>query len=324
MKDQEKPSVAIRCLVYNHELYLRQCLDSIVMQITDFPYFAVVHDDCSNDNSVAIIKEYHSKYPNKIVPIFEIKNCYTTDWRVADRKITEAYGTAKYIATCEGDDYWTDPYKLQKQVDFLESHPDYAVCAHETIITDEQYHTQDQLYSKVVINNSIIPKTRIDYTFNDTLKGNIFHLSSMLYRHKDLIEFPQWRYRISAGDMILFRYLGSCGKTYWFPDVMSVYRGHMGSVTHTESVYNSAIRFNELNIKVMRLLNRFWNRKYQNRIYPIIAQYYADNAWLYTKRSMRNIARCKTMLQIALRYNKYWALNYLFKKIVHRLFMIFW
>lgn len=324
IKSKEIPSVAIRCLVYNHEKYLSNCLDGIVMQKTNFPYFAVVHDDHSNDRSVEIIKEYQRKYPDKIVAIFEEQNCYSTDWRIADRKIVNAYGNAKYIATCEGDDYWTDSYKLQKQVDFMESHQDYAVCAHETVIMDEQYNNEDVLYSTVVVkNSSIIPTTRTNYSFEDTLRGNIFHLSSILYRHKDLIEFPQWRYRISAGDMVLFRYLGSCGKTHWMPDVMSVYRGHAGSITNTEIVYNSAVRFNLLNIKVMRLLNRFWCRKYQMYIYPIIAQYYADNAWLYTKKSMRDFAQCRSMMKLACRYNKCSALRYVAKKIIDRLSLVF-
>lgn len=320
----QNPSVAIRCLVYNHEKYLRDCLDGIVMQKTNFPYFAVVHDDCSTDASAEIIREYQLKYPDKIVPIFEKVNCYSTDWRVADRKIVEAYGDAKYIAVCEGDDYWTDPGKLQKQVDFLESHPDYAVCAHETLMKDEHYNQKDALVSDICRKDGIIPPKNTDYTFEDTLRGNIFHLSSILFRHKDLIEFPEWRYRISAGDMILFRYLGSCGKTHWMPGVMSVYRGHAGSVTHEEEVYSSLLQFNTLNISVLRLLNRFWNRQFQDQIYPLISRYYVECMFNYLHKRTLNRKMAKKMAFLAWCYDKRSATKYVTKGLINKLFRRFY
>lgn len=304
--------------MYNHEKYLRDCLDGIVMQKTDFPYFAVVHDDCSNDYSADIIREYQRKYPDKILPIFEDVNCYSTDWHAADTKIHDAYGDAKYIAVCEGDDYWTNPYKLQKQVDFLESHPEYAMCAHETLMIDEHLQKCD-LFSKIVCKNSIIPKTRTCYGFEDTLKGNIFHLSSLMFRQSDLIVFPNWRYRISAGDMIISRYLGSCGKTCWMPEVMSVYRCHAGSVTVSESAFNSNTSFYDLNILVLRLLNRFWRRTYQKNIYPIISRYYVESSMDYLRKSHRNWKESKRMAYLAWCYDKRTALRFIIKGLVSKL-----
>ena len=125
-----RPLVAINCLVYNHEPYLRDCLEGFVMQQTNFPFVAIVHDDASTDHSADIIREYAAKYPDIIHPIYETEN----QWRKADgslRKIMnaaiEATG-APYIAMCEGDDYWTDPYKLQKQVNFFDTHPNVGLC----------------------------------------------------------------------------------------------------------------------------------------------------------------------------------------------------
>ena len=132
------PLVSIRCTVYNHEPFLRQCLDGFVMQQTTFPFEAIVHDDASTDGSVAIIREYAEKYPDIIKPIYETENQYSKrDGSL--RKILEAatHPSAKYIATCEGDDYWTDPQKLQIQVDFLESHPDYSLSAHDFKVWDQ-------------------------------------------------------------------------------------------------------------------------------------------------------------------------------------------
>ena len=120
------PLVSIRCMVYNHEPYLRQCLDGFVMQKTTFPFEAVVHDDASTDGSAAVIREYAEKYPDIIKPVYETENQYTKG--TLGRVLSDAtHPNTKYIAFCEGDDYWTDPEKLQIQVDFLENHPEYTM-----------------------------------------------------------------------------------------------------------------------------------------------------------------------------------------------------
>jgi GNAT superfamily N-acetyltransferase len=127
------PMVVIRCTVYNHEPYLRDCLEGFVMQQTNFPFVAIVHDDASTDGSAAIIREYEEKYPDIIKPIYETENQYSKRdgslGRIMSAAI-EATG-AKYVAMCEGDDYWTDPLKLQKQVDFMEANPEYSMCFHK-------------------------------------------------------------------------------------------------------------------------------------------------------------------------------------------------
>lgn len=117
---EEKTLVSIQCLVYNHEPYLRQCLDGFVMQKTDFKFEVIVHDDCSTDDSANIIRDYAEKYPEIIKPILEDNNQYTKGGFGLISKIITEYTYGKYVAMCEGDDYWTDPLKLQKQVLVLE------------------------------------------------------------------------------------------------------------------------------------------------------------------------------------------------------------
>lgn len=133
------PLVTIRCLVYNHEPYLRQCLDGFVMQKTNFPFEAIVHDDASTDRSAEIIREYAEKYPDIIKPIFETENQYSKR-NGSIRRIMNEHTRGKYVALCEGDDYWIDPYKLQKQVDFLETHPDYGL-----VYTDVNFYFQKRM-----------------------------------------------------------------------------------------------------------------------------------------------------------------------------------
>ena len=119
--------VTIRCTAYNQEPYIRDCLEGFVMQKTNFRFEAIVHDDASTDRTAAIIKEYAEKYPDIIKPIFETENQYSKhDGSL--RRIMNEHMHGKYIAECEGDDYWIDPLKLQKQVDFMERHPDFSLC----------------------------------------------------------------------------------------------------------------------------------------------------------------------------------------------------
>ena len=149
--------VAIRCLVYNHEPYLRECLDGFVKQQTNFKFVAIVHDDASTDKSADIIREYEEKYPDIIKPIYETENQYSKQNGSLGQIVNTAIKAtgAKYTALCEGDDYWTDPFKLQKQVDFLETNPRYSFCCHRFNILQEctktflkdyahTYYTKDQ------------------------------------------------------------------------------------------------------------------------------------------------------------------------------------
>lgn len=132
--------VSIKCLVYNHAPYLRQCLDGFVMQKTNFKFEAVVHDDCSTDGSQEIIKEYAAKYPDIIKPIYETENQYSKhDGSL--RRIVDAHLNGKYIAFCEGDDYWTDPNKLQMQVDYMEAHPNCGLTYSNVFTVDANSKT---------------------------------------------------------------------------------------------------------------------------------------------------------------------------------------
>ena len=122
----EIPLVSISCITYNHKQYIRDAIEGFLMQITNFPVEILIHDDASTDGTTEIIKEYEKRYPNLIKPLYEEENQWVKGRRGSIVfNIPRSQG--KYIAFCEGDDYWTDPYKLQKQVDFLESHPDYGM-----------------------------------------------------------------------------------------------------------------------------------------------------------------------------------------------------
>jgi len=122
----DKIVVSICCITYNHEKYIRQCLEGLMNQKTNFKFEVLIHDDASLDSTASIVREYELKYPELIKPIYQTENQYSKGvWVSSKYNFSRAKG--KYIAICEGDDYWTDPLKLQNQVDFLESNADYGM-----------------------------------------------------------------------------------------------------------------------------------------------------------------------------------------------------
>lgn len=211
------PLVSVCCLSYNHELYLRQCLDGIVMQETDFPFEIVIHDDASKDRSQEIIREYERRYPDLFNCILQTENQYSKDHRILARFVfPEARG--KYIALCECDDYWTDPLKLQKQVDFLEGHPDYSMCFHNAVEHWEGDAKEDQLFSSVEDK---------DYDAVGLTEYWVVPTASIMMRaevvvsdlYKEVV-----RRNFLFGDTPLILTCASLGKVRGMSDVMSVYR----------------------------------------------------------------------------------------------------
>ena len=128
--------VSINCIAYNHEKYIAQAIESFLMQITDFKYEILIHDDASTDNTAKIIKEYERKYPEIIKVIYQKKNQYSQGKKVSLFNVKRARG--KYIAVCEGDDYWTDRHKLQKQVNYMENNPECGLCFRTVSIFDDK------------------------------------------------------------------------------------------------------------------------------------------------------------------------------------------
>lgn len=227
------PLVSIRCLVYNHEPYLRQCLDGFVMQKTTFPFEAIVHDDASTDGSAAIIREYAEKYPDIIKPIYETENQYSKhDGSIKQAMDSVMSPNSKYIALCEGDDYWTDPHKLQLQVDFLESHPDYSFSVHDfKVLEDVNQKFRD---SHPIL---FLKEGEEEYTLTiDDYKKGIFFTQTLtcVYRISSLKGSFYYRYEAKF-DMTMFYALLTQGKCILFNRVMGVYRIHPGSVTCGDS-----------------------------------------------------------------------------------------
>lgn len=170
MIDKERlPLVSICCQTYNHVSYIRECIEGFLLQQTTFPIEILIHDDASLDGTDDIIREYETNYPDLIFPIYQSENQYSKGVKVPSINYERSRG--KYIAFCEGDDYWTDPLKLQKQVDFLESHSEYGMCSHKYQILKDGVLTE--LDIKQHSKNKEIKKSHqfdyIEYGRNDNL-----------------------------------------------------------------------------------------------------------------------------------------------------------
>ena len=121
------------CLTYNHADYLRDTLEGFLMQKVDFPVEILINDDASTDRTAEIVREYEAKYPELIHAFYQPVNLYSQGKDLC-LEVLYPQARGKYIALCEGDDYWTEPTKLQRQVDFLETHPEYSACVHNTML----------------------------------------------------------------------------------------------------------------------------------------------------------------------------------------------
>ncbi len=256
----KEPLVIINCLVYNHEPYLRQCLDGFVMQQTTFPFYAVVHDDASTDQSAAIIREYASKYPAIIHPIYETENQFSKHDDSLVKIMRAACSPARYIAMCEGDDYWTDPLKLQKQVAFLESHPDYSFVGSKcrllrgTALEEEDY----PIGSPIAIEGDFALFGDVFESY--AIYGPPTRTNTLVYRASVVTDIA------SVGDYLLEAILASKGKFARLETYSSVYRIHSSGMANIRT-------------KSGRLRYALWyaeQRKELNRLFPSVCHFDED------------------------------------------------
>ena len=219
--NSEIPLVSVVCTTFNHESYIRPALDGFVIQQCNFPIEVIVHDDASTDNTVAIIQEYVAKYPF-IRAILQTENQYSKGFNIWGY-LFEKETKGKYIALCEGDDYWTDPYKLQKQVDFLEANEDFAICFHPVKIRMEE---EDK-----IVDDFITPNV-FDVTDIYQLAGeNYIQTVTVVFKTNSHVfdEFNKMK-NLAVGDYVLHMLNAQYGKIKKLNDCMAVYRMHNGGI----------------------------------------------------------------------------------------------
>lgn len=221
--NSDLPLVSVRCITYNHEHYIAQALEGFLMQKTTFPFEIVVHDDASTDNTANIIREYEAKFPNIIKPIYETENQYSKKDGSLSRILNNAC-KGKYIALCEGDDYWIDENKLQIQIDFLENNNEYGFCYTKCKILNQKNNRfrgemgNGHISFKDIFLNYDIPTATIVYK-NDLYKE--------YFRFKET-NGKKW----IVGDYPLSLWFSLNSKIKFFPKEMSVYRVLENSASH--------------------------------------------------------------------------------------------
>jgi len=204
-------------ITYNHEKYIAEAIESVVSQKTTFPFELVIGEDCSTDNTRAICIEYQKKYPDIIrLRLNEANEGMMLNWI---NNIN--YGQGEYTALCDGDDYWTDPYKLQKQFDFMEANPDFALCSH-SVYTLMCGHLDEN-----------IEMERDVLTTEDILRKDWGLLTASIFFRKSAHKTPGWYYTVKNGDYALQLIVSLSGKIKFMSEYMAVYRQHLGGMSST-------------------------------------------------------------------------------------------
>jgi len=240
--------VSICCITYNHQDFITQTLNGFLLQKTDFDFEIVIGEDCSTDNTASIIESYMEKYPDKIRLLDNSKNLGLQ--HNFFRTLQECKG--EFIAYCEGDDYWSDPLKLQKQVNVFNTNPDVVFCYTNAVILN-----QDK-----ISNVSILEERNCEAKFDLLEYMNSYHGMPMLtcmFKSKYIKQqMPDFVYNVIQLDY-MFRFLiGQHGSFYYLPEVTGVYRRHEGGIT------NNTIPFLKSTIYVNQQLNKYFNYKYNS------------------------------------------------------------
>lgn len=268
---EEKPLVSVCCVTYNHVNYIRQALDSVLSQETEFPFEVIVHDDASTDGTAEIVKEYAKKYPQQVRTVLQRQNQYSTDPRVLKHFVYPLV-RGKYVAVLECDDYWTDKHKLQKQVSYMERHPECSGTFHSSNwICDEKVMGNDRHFEK-----------ECDITPEQVILGGGEYCAtgSLCFRAEYALDYPKFRQMDEIGDYSLEILLPLRGQFHYFPDIMCCYRYEReGSWTSDIKAHvERRCHYIQIGIDWLKELDRETGHRYATEIYYKIGR---ENCVLY-------------------------------------------
>ncbi|GGK73243.1 glycosyltransferase family 2 protein [Amphritea balenae] len=246
----KKPLVSICCITYNHELYIEDALIGFLSQKTNFSFEVLVHDDASSDSTADIIRKYQMLYPSIIKPIFQIENKYSKNIRI-NPAFNFPRAVGKYIALCDGDDYWNDASKLQVQKDFLDNNLEYVIC-----------YTDIIPFNNEGVLNTDFGGAHDDLSAVELQKATSIYTLTAFFRNL-INEWPPELYNVKYGDIALWSLLGDHGKGKYLPEVNpSMYR------VHNQSLHSSKNRLHQLEMRLQTLMSLYSLRlnRGQNKI----------------------------------------------------------
>jgi glycosyltransferase involved in cell wall biosynthesis len=255
--NDRNPLVSIICTTYNHEKYIAQALEGFLMQKTNFSFEIIVHDDASTDNTANILREYEARFPELIFPIYQIENQYSKQDINIWADITFPKARGEYIAICEGDDYWIDPLKLQKQLDFLEKNQEYGMCYTKC---KNFFQESGEIQKKSWGGNGV--------SFNELMNSNCIPTLTTVIRVKLLEEYfldinpklNQWM----MGDYPIWIWFTKNSKIKFIDEVTGIYRVRRTSLSHSSEVEDKIIF-----AKSYLSIQRFYAKKYKLEISDI-------------------------------------------------------
>ena len=306
------PLVSICCYTYNQEDYIREAIDSFLMQETDFPFEIIIHDDASTDSTRDIIRLYQKKYPSLIKVIYQEENQYSKGKKIFPLGVAEAKG--KYVAMCDGDDFWLDKNKITLQLNALQDYPECGICFHSAKAFHESNHSICGVSNQYSSNVEIYP-------VSDLIRGGggFCPTASLMVKKDVFVNLPDWFQSVTAGDYYLQVLAASSGGALYLPNVMSAYR-HMtpGSVSGIVRNFNvvSMLTYIEREIKSLDLLGEElagdYNRSINYRKAEICREF--SNTCLLIKSESEFLSLIEKSWMINSYNNKIQILTYFFRK----------
>lgn len=282
MIQKDSPLVTIQCLTYNHEPYIRQCLEGFVMQQTDFCFEVIVHDDASTDGTANIVRKYAEMYPNIIKPILEIENQWSKNDGSLER-IMKEHTHGKYIALCEGDDYWIDPYKLQKQVDIMENDEKvgFVYSAFNTVDVLGKLYVND-------VSERNMKKSFSGDIFCELLNNNFPQTLTVCFRKDYWSDYLEQKF--AGYDYSLFLFIAGKSLCYYLNEKTGCYRIHPTGIMQSGGV------------------PRLWSN---NAFLFAASCYYSGYFWRRSYSTDLRIRFCiiKRLIKIIIRHNYSFKLN---------------
>lgn len=281
------PLLSICLITYNHEKYIEETLAGISIQKVDFPIELIIADDFSTDKTRDIIRKFCESFPHTVKLIFQEKNVGPGD----NFRDLMLYPNSKYIAYIEGDDYWIDPLKLQKQVDYLEKNEKYYGVSHNV-----KHYFENWNSAYAIRNNS---NYKLKQGFHGTHNGErlpgIISLKeihcgwpiascSILFRRKVLDNYPDFFWKSTLGDQFLYSLINKCGSIYYMSDIMSVYRIHKGGINNREK---EGAEFYKNRLESLKVLYDFYEKRETSVFKPIISMCHFQIAIFSKSRSER-------------------------------------
>jgi glycosyltransferase involved in cell wall biosynthesis len=253
--------LSVMMITYNHGRFIARAIESALAQRVDFDYEIVIGEDLSTDNTRTIVVDFARRNPQRIVPLLRDRNIGA----IRNFAQTVSACRGQYLAFLEGDDYWTSPDKLQKQVDFLDAHPDRAICCHRVQFLDETGLAEADIFP---------PHSAGEYTIEDLLKLNFVMTCSMVMRRELIGRIPDWLFRMKLADWPICAMVARYGTIELMDENMAAYRVHAGS---SWSSLPSNTRLRE-GSRMLRALDKHLGYRYADTIAQTISRPYLQLA----------------------------------------------